>query len=501
LSGKKFNFKSIISTFIKTIQGLGETAKKKLFLLRRSKGLEREVEQIKKNMTIKAKISLSIIFALILIAPMVSLSLHYLNQMWKRLEEITLKDTRLVDIAQEIEVQILLAKKVESNLSLNFVLENDSIYILQNNQTTDNILKLADEGLTASPQNDDLLKEIQSYTKEYRQHFKTFIQNRSLPVSMERQRQLLNAAFTNKKNELFYNYINLINRAQKELNKNKADSLTNVANKILDNFSIEDLVFSTHLGENPQLGTIKQKLSTSVENIQRLAQRLNENGQQKLQMHRLDTEKFSARAKRNIVTVILLTFMISIYLVFIFPSRIVKPITAIINLVRQAESGNYDVSIPSTSRDEVGELATFLNRMMRQVKEHDLLKTRKIAQQQRKVETIANTVREGVLILNHEREITVINKILQQTTGWGHEAIGKPLRKVDDEGELMKLVNIVSTLPDNLLERRVTFKNLDEIEIQQMVKLHTLKDEAGNIYCYIAIFLPVEQVKKPLLKK
>jgi nitrogen fixation/metabolism regulation signal transduction histidine kinase len=501
LSVKKFTLKSIISTFKKTIQRLGETAKKKFAFLRRPKSLKREVKEIKKNMTIKAKISLSIIFALILIAPMVSLSLHYLNQMWKRLEEITLQDTRLVDIAQEIEVQILLAKKVESNLSLNFVLENDSIYIQQNNQATNNVFKLVNEGLTTSLQNDSLLKEIQSITKEYQQHFKEFIRNRSLPVSMERQRQLLNTAFTNKKNELFYKYINLLNRAQKEQNNDKADSLTNLANKLLNDFSIEDLIFSTHLSENPQLGAIKQKLTTAVENIQRLAQLLNANGQKILMTHRLETEKFSARAKRNIVTVILLTFMISIYLVFIFPSRIVKPITTIINMVRQAESGNYDVSIPSASRDEVGELATFLNRMMRQVKEHDVLKTRKIAQQQRKVETITNAIREGILILNHEREITVINKILQQTTGWGHEAIGKPLRKVDDEGELTKLVNIVSTLPDNLLERRVTFKNSDEIEIQQMVKLHTLKDEGGNIYCYIAIFLPVEHVKTPLFKK
>jgi len=261
------------------------------------------------------------------------------------------------------------------------------------------------------------------------------------------------------------------------------------------------LIFSTHLSENPQLGVIKQRLTNSVENIQRVAQLLNEKGQQRLQINRLETEKFSARAKRNIVTVILLTFMISIYLIFIFPARIVKPISTVINMVRQAESGNYDISIPSASRDEVGELATFLNRMMRQVKEHDLLKTRKIAQQQRKVETIANAVREGVLILNHEREIAVINKILQQTTGWGHETVGKPLKKVDYEGELTKLVNIVATLPDNMLERRVTFKNLDEIEIQQMVRLHALKDEGGNIFCYIAIFLPVDHVKKTIFKK
>ncbi|MBN2090687.1 HAMP domain-containing protein [candidate division KSB1 bacterium] len=500
MSLKYLNLKNRINTFKKTLQNFGKAVKIKFSKLMRSKGLEREVKEIKKSMTIKAKISLSIIFALILIVPMVSLSLHYLNEMWKRLEEITLQDTRLVDIAQEIEVQILLAKKAESNLSLNFVMGNDSIYIQQNNQAIDDVVKLVNEGLMISL-DDSLLKAIKHLTRGYQQHFNEFIQNRTLPISIERQRKLLNTAFANKKNELFTKYINLMNRAQNEQDKNKADSLTSAANKILNDFSIEDLIFSTHLSENPQLGLIKQRLTNSVENIQHLAQLLNERGQEKLQTHRLETEKFSARAKRNIVTVILLTFMISIYLVFIFPTSIVKPISAIINMVRQAESGNYDVSIPSVSRDEVGELAKFLNRMMRQVKEYDILKTRKIAQQQRKVETIVNAVREGILILNHEREITVINKILQQTTGWGHETIGKPLKKVDYEGELTKLVNIVATLPDNLLERRVTFKNLDEIEIQQMVRLHTLKDEGGNIFCYIAIFLPVEHVKKPLFKK
>ncbi len=490
-----------MNSVIKIIQNFVVAIRNKLVKLMRSKGLEREVKEIKKSMTIKAKISLSIILALILIAPMVSLSLHYLNQMWKRLEEITVHDTRLVDIAQEIEVQILLAKKIESNLSLNFIMGNDSIYIQQNNQATNNVLKLVSEGLMISPQDDSLFNGIQNLTKEYQQYFIEFIENRSLPVPAERQRQLLNAAFISKKNEFFSKYITQMNLAQKEENKNKADSLTNVANKILNDFSIEDLIFSTHLSENPQLGLIKSKLTNSVENIQHLAQRLTKKGQDKFQIHRLETEKFSARAKRNIVTVILLTFMISIYLVFIFPSRIVKPITSIINIVRQAESGNYDVSIPSASRDEVGELAKFLNRMMRQVKEHDSLKTRKIAQQQRKVESVVNAVREGILILNHEQEIAVINRIFQQTTGWGNETVGKPLKKVDIEGELTKLVNIVTTLPDNVLERRVTFKNLDEIEIQQMVRLQVLKDEDGNIFSYVAVFLSVEQVKKPFFKK
>lgn len=494
------NAKNSIIHLIKKLQNFGGTLKKEFNQLTRSKGFKREVKEIKKNMTIKAKISLSIIFVLILIVPMVSMSMHYMNQMWKRLEEITLQDTRLVDMAREIEVQILLAKKIESNLSLNFVPENDSIYIRQNNQAINAVLKLVDEVLIISPQNDTLLQGIRNLTREYQKYFNELIQNRSQSVSLERQRQLLNAAFTNKKNELFSKYYNLMNRAQGEQNKNAADSLINTANEILKNFSIEDLIFSTHLSENPHLGTIKENLTTSVEKIQHLAQRLNESGQRRLMTHRLETEKFSIRAKRNISTVIFLTFIISIYLIFIFPGRIVKPISNITNMVRQAESGNYDVSIPSASRDEVGELATFLNRMMRQVKEYDTLKTRKIAQQQRKVETIANAVREGILILNHEREITVINKILQQTTGWGYDAIGKPLKKVDYEGELTKLVNIVATLPDNFLERRVTIKNLDEIEIQQMVKLHVLKNETGNIYCYIAVFLPVEHIKKVMLK-
>jgi len=96
--------------------------------------------EIEKQMSMKAKISLSILAALILFAPMVSLSLHYLNSMWNRIQEIAVKDARLVDITQEIEVYMLLARRAESHLTLNAVPENDSIYIEQNTSATINFI-------------------------------------------------------------------------------------------------------------------------------------------------------------------------------------------------------------------------------------------------------------------------------------------------------------------------------------------------------------------------
>ena len=58
----------------------------------------------------------------------------------------------------------------------------------------------------------------------------------------------------------------------------------------------------------------------------------------------------------------------------------------------QAESGDLSVYAETVSKDEIGELATFLNRMLKSLRTFDALKTRELAIARAKLSTIvANT--------------------------------------------------------------------------------------------------------------
>lgn len=458
--------------------------------------------EIEKQMSMKAKISLSILAALILFAPMVSLSLHYLNSMWNRIQEIAVKDARLVDITQEIEVYMLLARRAESHLTLNAVPENDSIYIEQNTSATQEVLRLVKQGLKELDRKDSILIQIKKQTLNYQLHFTKFIAQREPPQSSDDHKQLSSDVVTRQKNELLQDYSELINQAIHEENPDRTDSLVTAANDLLSRLSLGDLLLRTESDKNPELAALKLELRRTAENILALSNQLGERGRQQLQRHRQETEVYTARAKRNIITILLLTFLISVYLIFVFPARIVRPISVITNIIRRAEGGDYDVTIPFITQDEIGELASFFNRMMQQVKKYDRLKTEKIAQQQKKVEAIANAVREGVLILNHEKEIAVINKTLQEKLGWNHDCLNKNIADVDSQGELSKIVEALGGMQTNVLDKKVKLKNSQNESTFWHVRLTVLRKENGNVFATIIVFKPsMKQHHKKQMKR
>jgi len=449
-----------------------------------------QAKHFENRLSIKTKISISIITAFLFIVPMVWLSLHYLSQMWRRIDEIALKDAWLVDVSQEIEVAILLAKKAESNLAVNVQSENDSLYIHNNQDATRRITELVLAALTKINPADTLLLQIKGTTGQYEANFKKYLIFREPPRSGVDHKKLLNETFVNKKNQLLQAYSGLINQAMVEKEKTKADSLINAANRLFREFSIDELLISSQSTNNPEIVKIKQTLFENADLVQVLANRLGERARNSLQVHRFEVDIFTARAKRNILTIIIITFMLSIYLLFVLPSRIVKPISLITNIARRAETGDYDISIPFTTRDEIGELALFFNRMIKQVKEYDALKTEKNAQQQKKVEAIANSVNEGVLLLNHENEIAVVNRTLQEALGWSNELIGTSIQSVDRHGELSKVVQAMPGLQNNFLTRDLKIRTTANEMTTWHVRVHTLRKDNGDIFSMILTFLP-----------
>lgn len=462
---------------------------------------QEQILELEKKLPIKTKISISILVVLISLVPMVTMSLHYLNVMLRKIDVIAQKDIQIVDIAQEIKVNILLAKKAENSLALNLIPEADSINIVQNKNAVEDIIYLVNQVFTES-EDDTLMNQLEMLTKQYRRKFNNFLKLREQNDSYEISKNI-NQSFLGIKNDLQQRYISLINKAFSENKTSSSDSLIQEVNALLNSYSLDDLILQSNSVDAPEFMEVKKELSAIVDEIILKAERLGDWGRKKLQVHRDELALFTARAKRNVLTIIMITFMVSIYLIFIFPVRIVKPISTISSMIRRAEAGDFDVAVQSTSSDEIGQLAQFFNQMMKQVRRYDRLKTEKIAQQQKKVEGIVSLVREGVLILNHAREITVINKQVYEWLSWPPEFLYKPLAKVDSIGELRRIVDSMTGAKTNSLERDIKMKTEDEKIIPMHAGIHVLRKENGEIFNTIIIIDPIrrEHHRKDIRKK
>lgn len=89
--------------------------------------------------------------------------------------------------------------------------------------------------------------------------------------------------------------------------------------------------------------------------------------------------------------------------------QITGPLRRLVLAAKKIGEGNYDVSLPLKSRDELGELAVEFNQMAARLEEYNRLNIDRIIAEKQKGEAILENIADGLIILDTELRITDIN--------------------------------------------------------------------------------------------
>ncbi|HHU6749682.1 TPA: ATP-binding protein [Staphylococcus pseudintermedius] len=117
----------------------------------------------------------------------------------------------------------------------------------------------------------------------------------------------------------------------------------------------------------------------------------------------------------NVITIMILitaVVFLAITTVFAFflSTRITNPLRQLKTQAKEVARGNYDKRVPIQTRDEIGELAMTFNKMSRSIQTHiDALTTSKNIR-----DTLINSMVEGVLGINHKKQIIISNALAER---------------------------------------------------------------------------------------
>jgi NtrC-family two-component system sensor histidine kinase KinB len=103
--------------------------------------------------------------------------------------------------------------------------------------------------------------------------------------------------------------------------------------------------------------------------------------------------------------VLVLGLLFSVFL----SNLIVRPLTRVTEALRALERGNYDVQVASASADELGQLAADFNSMARQLRRFHELNIGQIMSEKKKIETILQTIDDGIVVVDTEARVTELN--------------------------------------------------------------------------------------------
>jgi two-component system nitrogen regulation sensor histidine kinase NtrY len=132
-----------------------------------------------------------------------------------------------------------------------------------------------------------------------------------------------------------------------------------------------------------------------------------------------------------LLIVSLLTVAIAIWIAFAVADRLVRPIGELVGAARRVAGGDLAARVPAPNKyDEVGRLAAAFNRMTRRLQEQ----TGALESRRALTEAVLSGVSAGVISVNREREVTLINLSAQALLRTGDVSpIGQQLGELAPE--------------------------------------------------------------------
>ena len=162
------------------------------------------------------------------------------------------------------------------------------------------------------------------------------------------------------------------------------------------------------------IGGLTDKILESFSNFQKIQYTLN--------------KKIIDQTKQRMMIVLLIGFLFTILLSILIPGKITLPFKKLKEAIRELRDCNFDVNIYYSAKDEIGELAQEMNKMIHAFKVFDELRTDRISVENRKFDALANMTNLLVLVVNNEGKLIYMNNRLYSLLQvQSEEVIGKEM--------------------------------------------------------------------------
>lgn len=219
------------------------------------------------------------------------------------------------------------------------------------------------------------------------------------------------------------------------------------------------------------------------------------------------------RIQTGYVLSLLLISLVIIFLAtwagFYLAKGITEPLKELAEATNKVADGNLDVTIRSSSHDEIGSLVNSFNKMttdlrqsqhaIRQANLELQTSNQELEQRRRYMETVLANVTAGVISLNSQGDITTINKfaekLLRLDPAW---IVGKNFREVLDPDHLPVVRDLLRDLigsGKNTIRRQVNI-NLADSRLTLLVNVTTLKDDNQEFMGTVVVFDDLTELLK-----
>ena len=308
----------------------------------------------------KGRIGLGITISSLIFLPVIFMAIYYIAGMVSATNQIATVDAKVARLAEQIISEIGEMRRAEKN----YLLLKDPAYLKKINEVSQLLIAQIEDGLFISSSERNRFAEMKEAVKAYVSNIELVSQS---------SEPLQDAAALNR-------FSGLVRSYQKRI-----DSLLEVANRLksqneisqsIDTISNEAMSFDRYIiqsviASEPQRAKLLAELQSKGDQIAMLARQINENSWKKVEEERSHTEQLGNRATLIITITLTVTLLLSFAFTWYLPRRVLNPIREITQALRKASSGNYDVFLHLSAKDELGDLVNEFHNLVDHMRDRD----------------------------------------------------------------------------------------------------------------------------------
>jgi len=303
------------------------------------------------GISLRRRVGYSLAVVRLVLAPVIFLAVYYLFKMGLIVDQIVNVDAPVTTLAEQISVQMSDARRAERS----YLLLRDPQYLKSNQEALARVQQIVREIRTRASSEQDLTATVLENVALYQQQFSNAVSLalESGGTSVERVQEVVLAYERD--------LDGLLKQGRRQTRAQLIDNLRNQVD------SFDSQITSTMEAEDPVLRQVAPTLQASSEKILRAAGELEIRSWALVQQDHQEARHLLYKAEWVLSIVSGITILLSVWISFVLPRQVVKPLLDLREAVDHAASGNSLIDFELRGQGEVVELAKSVQRLIARV--------------------------------------------------------------------------------------------------------------------------------------
>jgi CHASE3 domain sensor protein len=311
-------------------------------------GIRKSFKILAPGNSLRRRVAYSLAVVRLILVPVIFLAVYYLFRMGWIVDRIVSVDAPAATLAERASIQMLEARRSERN----YLLLHDPSYIQLNSESLTKARQTLIEIQNLEPDERSATKRALDALFLYQQRFATAVSALGQPGGTSNDRiQAVVRAYEKDLDDLL-----------KGARFKRRSQLIDELRSRVGSFDVQ-ITKSVQEGD-PALRQVTADLQSSSQEILQSASELEARNWKRVEEDHRQARHLIHEAEWALGIVSILTFLLSVWISFILPRQVVKPLVSLREAVDHASAGNYEIDFDIEGEGEVAQLARSVRDMV-----------------------------------------------------------------------------------------------------------------------------------------